>query len=595
MSAAPKGSEDVDTLVAPSAKPSSPAPASAPSVGGGASLSTSDDDAAAAALHEEEASRAAIFGRAVAVLCGIGLVVHVVFIRNDSSWRYWLFAATLIVLGTVGAWVARRAGQVETYTSRVFRVFGLACIAGAFVFQAYLGVFSPVGVVIGLGVSFFGLGEDTRFINAFVPFVVLAYFGFAVLVALGVVPDYGMIRPAAAGIGARVSMAVMVNVVYIVTFWNARRSRAATIRALERSNEAVRMAQRHEAQLAEANQRLDVALRAGAGLEGRYSRTRAGEYDLGHVVGRGAMGEVYEAKHATTGRAAAVKLLHAAALDDEEIAARFFREARIAMSLRSPHVVEVFDVGKTSDGAPFFAMELLRGNDLAWHLRQRQLLPLAEVVVLAGEVAAGLDAAHAGGVVHRDLKPQNVFFAESKARPAWKIVDFGVSKLQEGSGTLTGVGTIVGTPGYMSPEQAKGEKTDHRVDVFALGAVTYRALTGTPAFGGSSPPQILYDVVFRVPVRPSELLPDVPRDVEAVLALALAKRPEDRFASAKELAAALRAAATGTLDAKTRKRARAQILREPWGKLLRDEAPRRGAGGRKARASFMGSTRARKG
>jgi serine/threonine-protein kinase len=169
-------------------------------------------------------------------------------------------------------------------------------------------------------------------------------------------------------------------------------------------------------------------------------------------------------------------------------------------------------------------------------------------------------------VVHRDLKPQNLFLSETKTgRTIWKILDFGVSKLQGSAGTLT-QHAVVGTPGYMSPEQAQGTAADRRSDIFSLGAVAYRALTGRPPFSGTDTPQILFEIVYKNPIRPSELLPTLPRDVDLALAIALAKRPEDRFSSAFEFAEAFVHASRGRLPLEVRKRARAVLAKYPWSK-----------------------------
>src|SRR5439155_13924929 len=139
--------------------------------------------------------------------------------------------------------------------------------------------------------------------------------------------------------------------------------------------------------------------------------------------------------------------------------------------------------------------------------------PLAELVELVRQIAAGLSAAHRAGVVHRDLKPANLFLVEKPGDDTWKILDFGVAKLRGSTGTLT-QRAIIGTPGYMSPEQAQGREVDPRSDVFSLGAVLYRALTGRPAFSGPDLPQILFDIVYRCPTRPSEIVASLPRDVD---------------------------------------------------------------------------------
>ncbi len=300
---------------------------------------------------------------------------------------------------------------------------------------------------------------------------------------------------------------------------------------------------------------------------------RAGPYTLRDRIGRGAMGEVYSAKHAESGGFAAVKLLHADMQEDSLLMQRFLREGEAASKLHAPNVVQIYEVGKLEGGEPFLAMELLRGHDLGWHLRRRGQLSLDEVLSLVDQVAAGLEAARVGGVVHRDLKPQNLFLAQqTNAVPIWKILDFGVSRLADSGGTLT-KDVIVGTPGYMSPEQAGGHVATHRSDIFSFGAVVYRALTGEPPFAAEDTPQTLYQVVYRNPIQPSALVQGLPPDVDLVVAIALAKDPADRFESALEMAAAMRLAAKSALDPQSRLQARTLLAALPWGTGTRDSSP----------------------
>jgi eukaryotic-like serine/threonine-protein kinase len=175
-------------------------------------------------------------------------------------------------------------------------------------------------------------------------------------------------------------------------------------------------------------------------------------------------------------------------------------------------------------------------------------------------VAAGLEAARAAEIVHRDLKPQNVFLTDGGT---WKVLDFGVSKLGGATATLT-QGQIVGTPGYMAPEQVEGGEVDHRADVFALAGITYRALTGRRAFPGEDARAVMMDVLLRQPAAPSSFSA-FPPDVEAVLALGLAKHAPDRMERAVEFAEALRVAMTHELSPRLRERAAAVLKRHPWG------------------------------
>jgi serine/threonine-protein kinase len=274
------------------------------------------------------------------------------------------------------------------------------------------------------------------------------------------------------------------------------------------------------------------------------------------------MGEVYEARHVARDAEAAVKLLHFT--QDDRVVRRFFREMAIASKLSGPHLVRIFGVGTAPDGVPFIAMERLHGRHLAAVLRSDVRMTLDALVSLVEQVARGLAVAHAQGVVHRDVKPQNLFLAERPGtQPEWIVLDFGIAQVPESSGTLT-EGHIVGTPGYMSPEQAMGRSSDHRADVFALGAVAYRASTGRVPFTGSAAPQILHAVVYETPVRPRDVNPELPHDVERVLAIALAKRPDDRFQSAMELAEAMRRAVARDLSPALRTRAIALMDANPW-------------------------------
>ncbi|TMQ13553.1 MAG: serine/threonine protein kinase [Deltaproteobacteria bacterium] len=332
--------------------------------------------------------------------------------------------------------------------------------------------------------------------------------------------------------------------------------------------QAVRGNAQRDALLAEARAELDRALKIGG--PGRYTDQVIGAFRLGVLIGRGGMGEVYEAHAVADQREAAVKLLHPGTLAESIQLQRFLREARTAARLDCPHVVRVLEVGTTAGEAPFLVMERLRGLDLAHQLRRQRRLPLAQTKVLVDQIAIGLEAARVAGIVHRDLKPHNVFLAEDGGLRRWKILDFGVSK-SGGSGTLT-QGHVVGTPAYMAPEQARGEDVDHRADVYSLAAIIFRAITGHPVFTGKDVPSTLYEVVYRVSTRPSQLT-ELPPDVDRVLAVGLAKDPRDRFGFALELARWFSAAVTQGLDPDQRRRADELIARQPWGARLGSARP----------------------
>ena len=509
--------------------------------------------------------RFANFSLVLSVLALVTLIDMAAFLRHDSR-PLRVACASLLVAMIVGGVVQWWAFQSKRRWLSVFMaVYFVGFLATAVVGELYAGVFSPFPCVVALTITVASFGGLTRFDVPIVALVCITYFAAAVAVSLGIVDDPGIFAPAHASKAERLSAATLVLGVFVAALWQARASRKLIVAAIERSNEAVLEAQRRAVQLAEANQELEAVAGAGAARGGRYTGARIGSFDLGPLIGRGGMGEVYASHRRGDGRPAAVKLLNAHALGEEALVKRFLREADITTQLHAPHIVEVLEAGVADDGAPYLAMEMLSGQDLAWHLRHRTRLPLAEVVGLVAQVARGLSAAHAAGVVHRDLKPANLFLhvPEPPAEPTWKILDFGVSKLRESQGTLT-EGALVGTPGYMAPEQVRGEAADERADVFALGAVAYRALTGQPPFGLTDV-QAVFEVVYRQPTAPSALTRGSPEDVDRVMAIALEKSVEGRFADATEFADALRAASRGELSVALRARADALIRARPWG------------------------------
>lgn len=501
-----------------------------------ADVSAREATAHSEAILTEEKARAAAFGRGGSILAIVGLIVEAV--RDNPPRDQIPLMASTAILGLAAGGVWWRSRNPRHYSRRLFRVFGVASAISALVLVHTLGVFSPIVVIIVLGLAYFVHGRDTRAIFPISITVIVAYAALALLVTAGVLPDRGVWKNPKTP--QHLSMTVIVTAVMITQLVLARSNQRAIQDALARSQEAMRVVRTREAELDEVRENLDVALRAGNG--GRLTGALLGGYRMGDVVGRGAMGEVYVAQPEIADPRkpplVAIKVLRAH--DDELVLKRFVREAEIARRVRGPNLVNVFETGQSADGAVYIVMELLAGQDLGAILRERTALSLEEVVTLVDETARGLTALHEAGVVHRDLKPQNLFLAHGEP-PTWKILDYGVSKMI-GAGTMT-ENNLVGTPGYMSPEQAQGGEIDVRSDVFSLGAVAYRALTGRRPFSGQDLPQILFQVVHGKPIQPRELVPWLPKEVETTLAIALAKRPADRFASAAELARALRAAA----------------------------------------------------
>ncbi len=273
-------------------------------------------------------------------------------------------------------------------------------------------------------------------------------------------------------------------------------------------------------------------------------RIVAGRYRLGRLLGEGGMGAVYEAEHVGLGATVAVKLLTDRFVDDPDAVERFRREARAAAAVRHPNVVNVTDTGTDEEGAPFLVMELLVGESLGSVLKRRRRLPPEVAVAIACEVLAGLGAAHARGIVHRDLKPGNVFLAvDPDGVQRVKLLDFGISKFLGAASELTSEGAIIGTPHYMPPEQIRGRRDlDARVDLYAVGVLLYRMLSGRLPFEGASPQQLYEAIVVgrRKPLR--ALCPELPTALTDVVERALHPEPSKRFQRAEEMIAALRAA-----------------------------------------------------
>ncbi len=271
--------------------------------------------------------------------------------------------------------------------------------------------------------------------------------------------------------------------------------------------------------------------------------SRIGKYEVLRVIGSGGGGVVYEARHPELKKRVAVKTLHRKLAENQEALRRFLREGQAASRIRHPHVVDIFDVG-VHDGQPFLVMELLEGRDLKAYLAARGPLTLGEAVDLMLPVIAAVGAGHDAGVVHRDLKPHNVFISSGRGvGPYPKVLDFGVSKLTDanpGSVSWSGVEVMVGTLCYMAPEQVRGERhLDARVDQYALGLILYECLTGTRVHAGEDQVEIIRSISEGAIRPPRQDRPDLPARFEAVLMQALATRPNDRFPSVYDFARAL--------------------------------------------------------
>jgi serine/threonine-protein kinase len=277
----------------------------------------------------------------------------------------------------------------------------------------------------------------------------------------------------------------------------------------------------------------------------------AGRYHLRELLGRGGMGEVYEAVRVSDSEPVAVKVLHPHLAEMPTFMERFRREAVAAEKISERYAPKILEVGQDGDGTPFIVMERLHGEDLATLLRRVGQLPLDIVMAIATQIAEALDAAHASGVVHRDLKPQNVFLLAGKTPPEIRLLDFGIARVRtEAHGeTLTSDSVILGTPGFMAPEQARGAHAEigAHTDVFALGGIVYRALTGQAAFSSRNPAEAIFEVLNRNPTPPTQIVPGLPPLIDVPIRLALAKSPQERYATATAFTNDLALAVRGQL------------------------------------------------
>ncbi|HVJ14063.1 MAG TPA: serine/threonine-protein kinase [Polyangiaceae bacterium] len=267
----------------------------------------------------------------------------------------------------------------------------------------------------------------------------------------------------------------------------------------------------------------------------------AGEYRLGRLLGEGGFGAVYEAEHPVLKRRAAVKILHRVADKDSDAVQRFIAEAQAVNQIKNRHIIDIFSFGKLADGRHFYVMDLLEGEPLDRFLEHTGRVDVSTTLQLLQPIADALDQAHAAGIIHRDLKPQNIFLAwEPSGETTPKLLDFGMAKLLGNSPVRTISGTPIGTPLYMSPEQARGDKVDGRSDVYALGVLCYEMLTGRLPFQAETTIAVLMAHLVQVPERPSDLCADLPEGLNGPLLAMLEKDPASRPGSAGEALAALR-------------------------------------------------------
>ena len=524
--------------------------------GSGSIGSRSTHATPAQTLRHEEIDRTRVFLRIAIGLCVV-VAVSVPILGGDAISKTVLLGGLLVAF-LACVWFGLRIRDPVRYTPGALLLACYACVVGALAAIYYFGLFSPASVVIPFGLYFFGLSQSYRATLSTLLICSAFYFVVGGGIVLGLLDDHGLITAGALDVVDGAIILGLIEVVFVATYLLARATRRANLLAIEEHDRAVRRLAMREALLREAQHDLQKALEVGG--VGRYSDELIGPWRLGKVIGRGGIGEVYDARHVDSGIESAVKLLQPQYLTDIGHVRRFLREAKAAGALEVPNVVRILDVGDIETSTPYIAMERLHGKNLGEELLERRRLPLDEVLEMMRQVGRGLERAHAAGIVHRDLKPHNLYVTDDGV---WKILDFGISKLSGSQGTLT-QGQVVGTPAYMAPEQAEGRDVDERTDIYALGVITYRVLTGRPAFAGKSVPDTLYKVVHTMPPAPGAVLAELAGDVERAIAIAMAKRAADRYARVSEWVDALALAARGELPDELRARADAVVARLPW-------------------------------
>ncbi len=512
-------------------------------------------NSAADAMRDEEIERTRLFivmGWVISVIAA-GTVPFV----EAPRFTAWLFVSGLVAGMAISSVFYRRFADPAKYTEPALLGLAMLCVVNGHIAVLFYGPFTAAPMLVVVGIHFVARTELER-VARWVLFCASGCYTAIALAIVAGVPDPGAFASDRQfGTGELVLGTVFVLSVYWLAYYAARAFRVASLTSIDELQRATRLASQREALMEELRADLERALQVGG--PGRYTEQLVGTFRLGIVLGRGAMGEVYQATNVVTDEPAAVKLLRRELLADSTQIARFMREVKASAALSSPHVVRVFETSNDDDALPYLAMERLHGHTLAELLRREPKLSTASVLELCRHVAKGLDAARDAGIVHRDLKPQNVFETTDRV---WKILDFGVASLAGEASALT-QGEIVGTPHYMAPEQAQSKKVDYRADLYALATIVYRCLTGRYPFTATDTPTLLYAVVHRMPARPTALA-DLPLDIDRWCAIAMAKTPDARFANGDALAAALADALSGDLDPKLRKRGDALIKKFPW-------------------------------
>jgi serine/threonine-protein kinase len=268
------------------------------------------------------------------------------------------------------------------------------------------------------------------------------------------------------------------------------------------------------------------------------------KYQIIELLGKGGMGAVYKGRHVVIGKTVAVKFLHQEFAKNKEVVQRFYREAQAAAAIGHGSIIDVMDVGISPDNEPYLVMEYLEGENLGSMLQRAGPLGIEAACGVMEPVLLALQAAHQKGIIHRDLKPDNIFLVHRESEsPKVKLIDFGISKFSEGlqGEKLTQTGSVMGTPAYMSPEQARGESDlDHRSDVYSMGVILYEMLTGKLPFSGDNFTAIIINILTADPLPPGQAFAAFPQEAEAMLLRSLVKNPDGRYQTAIEFLEALK-------------------------------------------------------
>ncbi|HTE49458.1 MAG TPA: protein kinase [Kofleriaceae bacterium] len=515
------------------------------------------DPRSADAWHRAYLAMMRAFCTVVTVLCVAGGFYLIVIVDDRELLHLaWICLAGIVVAAWLHWTLVRHRPGVTIVWPWV--VAGALTAGPAMAIGLHTGFAAIVTVLVFAGGMFRGPvrgGSRDRRVMVLVGICAAHAAAFA-LIATGAVGDHGSIpvfTPRLTLVEATLRQLVVLGL-YTAGF--------AAGRAIDRRHEALslevevtaREAARAEALLVTAREEIDRVLASESG--GLFSSLRLGVYDVGRLLGRGGVGEVYEARHAVTGQLVALKLLRRDRAAEAWHARRLRSEATALGRVRSDHVARIVDGGDLDDEIPFVAMEFIRGTSLAALLRERPSIDRATLAELVRDVGRGLGDVHAAGVLHLDIKPGNLI--RSAGAGGWLLVDFGTAQLID-----TGTGPLVsGTPSYMSPEQARGDALDPRSDLYSFSLVLYRAVTGRPAFAVRDPGEVETATAGGPP--DPRAYADLSPDLELVLRIGLAASSDDRFASAAELGDAFAAALGDCLPAPLRRRGAELLARQPW-------------------------------